>query len=139
MTDVNTTSSEAEQRVAVASTDWLGKATIRQLSELLKKLIGKDWFEAWDLHDVCFLIRRARHAEPCQTCNGSGYQGASGHPSCQVGCEDCAATGLWLPRTIDDMHATIQDGLAAARKTPEYEQEGRELGLPNDRTLRPAE
>lgn len=84
------------ERPAVRWTDLLAENTFKALLATIKSFIGKSWFDAWELHDVCYLIRAARHAPPCKTCNGSGYQGIEGHPGCQGGCQDCAGTGVDL-------------------------------------------
>ncbi len=78
-------------------TELLDRDTHARLLKLIACLAGKTWFDAWELHDVCYLIRAAHHHSLCKTCKGSGYQGLIGYPGCQGGCHDCAGTGLALP------------------------------------------
>lgn len=77
-------------------TDLLSNETHSALLDLFPKLIGKTWFDSWYLHDICYLIRAARHYPLCETCDGEGYQGIKGTPH-KSGCDDCAGTGLSLP------------------------------------------
>lgn len=81
-------------------TDHLTPEVRIGLLKLIRRSIGKSWFEVWHLHDVCYLIRAVRLIEPCGTCKGTGYQGIIGAPGCQGGCEDCAGTGCDLTKGI---------------------------------------
>ncbi len=77
--------------------DWLGTAGEREARELIEKLVGKSWFEAWDLNDIRQLIRAALQHPRCTTCDGTGYQSLIGAPGCKGGCEACNGMGIAVP------------------------------------------